>query len=237
MKCLIVDDEVLARKLLTEYINKIPGLELVAQYDSPLQIQPHFLKREVDILLLDINMPGITGIDFLKSLREKPLTILTTAHSDYALQGYELDVIDYLLKPISFERFYQSIDKAIDYHKRKNNVFSQESVSYENGYFYVKADYKIIRVDFNDILFIEGLREYVQIYTEKQKIITHITMQKLSEFLSNQFFFRIHKSHIVNIKKIKEIEGNLLTIGTHKLAISKSQRKEFFNTIDHLLIN
>lgn len=237
MNCIIIDDEVLARRLLIDYISKVEDLEAVAQFESPLQAQQILTTKKIDLLFLDINMPGITGIDFLKTLKEKPLTILTTAYSEYAIQGYELDVIDYLLKPISFERFYQSVNKATEYLKHGSILSRQQSDSIGNGYFYVKSDYKIIRIDFKDILFVEGLREYVQIYTNKNKIITHITMQKLSEILPYEDFFRIHKSHIVNMKQVKEIEGNLLKIEDYKLVISKGQRKELFDRIEHLLIN
>ncbi len=237
MNCIIIDDEVLARKLLTDYISKVDSLQVVAQLENPLQAQTILATQKIDLLFIDINMPGITGIDFLKTLKEKPLTILTTAYSEYAIQGYELDVIDYLLKPISFERFYQAVNKATDYLRHCNILSRQQSDFAGNGYFYVKSDYKIMRIDFKDILFIEGLREYVQVYTETQKIITHITMQKLTEILPYEDFFRIHKSHIVNMKKVKEIEGNILKIGDHKLVISKGQRKDLFDKIERLLIN
>lgn len=218
-------------------INKLPGLEIAFQCENPLRAQALLIAQKIDLLFLDINMPEMTGLDFLKSLNRKPLTILISAHPDYALQSYELDVIDYLLKPVSFERFNQAVNKAIEYHRYYSESSVQKNDPYKDGYFYVKADYRIIRVEFADIQFIKGMREYVQIYTEKQNIITHLTMQKLCEILPSVDFYRIHKSYIVNIRKIQMIEGNLLKVGKYELQISKNQRKDFFSRIDHLLIS
>ena len=243
IKCIVIDDETLARRLLKDHIGKIPELELVAQCENPLQARSEISKHKIDLMFLDIQMPEITGIDFLKTLKEKPLTILTTAYPDYALQGYELDVIDYLLKPISFERFYQAVNKALDYLQHRSAqttiVSSSEDVSdvYDKGYFYAKADYKIVRINFNEILFVEGLKEYVRIHTENKKIITYISLQKMTELLPDNYFFRIHKSYIVNLQKIDTIQGNLLTIKGQQISVSKSLRGEFIERINKRLIN
>lgn len=236
MKCVIIDDEVPARRLLTEYINKIPGFEVVAQFENPLQAQSFLLEKKTGLLFLDINMPEMTGIEFLRSMPKKPLTILVSAYPDYAVQSYELDVIDYLLKPVSFDRFCQSVNKALEYYKYINSTV-QIPNSYENGYFFIKADYKILRIVFSDILYIEGMREYVQIVTVKQKVVAYTTMLKLLDTLPRNEFFRIHKSFIINIKKIQAIEGNLIKICGHEIQLSKGYRKDFFSRIDTLLIN
>ncbi|HEX2968831.1 MAG TPA: LytTR family DNA-binding domain-containing protein [Bacteroidales bacterium] len=242
IKCIIIDDEALARRLLKDHISKIPELELVALCESPLQARMELAKQNIDMMFLDIQMPEITGIDFLKTLKNKPLTIFITAYPEYALQSYELDVIDYLLKPVSFERFYQAVGKALDYlsfrsQKDNGTIVNNDELLYEKGCFYVKADYKIVRINYRDIQYIEGLREYVQIHTENKKIITYISMQKMSELLLPKYFFRIHKSYIINLQKIDTIQGNLITICGKQVSISKNQREDFFNRINKLLIN
>ena len=241
IKCIVVDDEALARRLLSDHISKIPELELVAQFENPLQAKSALVTHNIDIMFLDIQMPELTGIEFIKSLKEKPLTILITAYPDYALQGYELDIIDYLLKPVSFERFYQAVNKAIDYlHHKSSSLkesYDNEENTYEKGFFYVKADYKIVRINFNDILFIEGLKEYVRIHTGNKNIITYISMQRMMELLPKKYFFRVHKSYIVNLQRIESVQGNLISIGGQKVSLSKNQRNEFIARINKLLIN
>lgn len=242
IKCIVVDDEALARRLLKDHISKIPELELVAQCESPLQARAEIARHSIDLMFLDIQMPEITGIDFLKTLKTKPLTIFITAFPDYALQSYELDVIDYLLKPVSFERFYQAVNKALEYlsfssQKDAGTTETSRDSMYEKGYFYVKADYKIVRINYRDILFIEGLREYVQIHTENKKIVTYISMQKMAELLPPKHFFRVHKSYIVNLQKIDSIQGNLITICGKQVSVSKNQRDEFLKRINEQLIN
>jgi DNA-binding LytR/AlgR family response regulator len=242
IKCIIIDDEALARRLLKDHISKIPELELLAQCENPLQARAEIANQNIDLMFLDIQMPEITGIDFLKTLKIKPLTIFITAYPDYAIQSYELDVIDYLLKPVSFERFYQAVNKAMDYISYKTRDITwisanNETDLYEKGHFYAKADYKILRINFRDILFIEGLKEYVQIHTENKKIVTHISLQKMCEILPSKYFFRVHKSYIVNLQKIDTIQGNMLTISGKQVTVSKSQKDEFLNRINKLLIN
>lgn len=242
IKCIVVDDEALARRLLTDHISKTPELELVAQCENPLEARSKIARHNIDLMFLDIQMPEITGIDFLKTLKNKPLTIFITAYPNYALQGYELDVIDYLLKPVSFERFYQAVNKAMDYltfklQKNTGSIENNDDVLYEKGCFYVKADYKIVRINYKDILFIEGLKEYVQIHTESKKVITYISMQKMSELLLSKYFFRVHKSYIVNLQKIDTIQGNLITIKGKQVSVSKNQKDEFIKRINEKLIN
>jgi DNA-binding LytR/AlgR family response regulator len=240
IRCIVVDDEALARRLLRDYIGRIPELDLVSQCENPLQARSEIEKHNVDLMFLDIQMPGLTGIDFLKTLKNKPLTIFVTAYPDYALQSYELDVIDYLLKPISFERFYLAVSKAMDYlsfRQQKEIVPDNNESVYEKGCFYVRADYKIVRINYRDILFIEGLSEYVQIHTENKKIVTYISMQRINELLPSEYFFRVHKSYIVNLQKIDSIQGNMLNIQGKQITVSKTQKNEFLNKINKLLIN
>lgn len=241
MKCIIIDDEALARRLLKDHISKIPELELVAVCESPLQARTVIANENIDLIFLDIQMPELTGVDFLKTLKTRPLTIFITAYPDYALQSYELDVIDYLLKPVSFERFYQAVSKAIDYFSyRKTDLPPLQSVAndvYDKGYFYAKADYKIVRINFREILFVEGLKEYVQIHTENKKVVTYFSMHKMEELLPDDSFLRVHKSYIINLQKIDAIQGNRISIAGRQVPVSKTQREEFLLKINKLLIN
>ena len=239
VKCAIVDDEALARKLLTNYVGKIPELTLVATCQNAIEAQSLLQQQEIDLLFLDIQMPDLTGIELLKAVKKPPLTILTTAYSDYALEGYSLDVIDYLLKPISFGRFFQAVSKALAF-LHHPVVGSSEGES-EAGppmlsatdYFFVKSDYKIVKVNFSEVLFIEGMREYVRIHTEAQKIMTLLSMQKLEEMLPSSIFTRIHRSHIVNVSKISEVQGNTVYISDVQLPVSKSYKEAFLQQINH----
>lgn len=242
IKCILVDDESLARKLIATYIHKITDLELVSACENALQAKNVLLQEDIDLMFLDIQMPDLTGIELLKSLKKKPLTILTTAYSEYALEGYQLEVIDYLLKPISLERFLQGVDKARDYLKLRkihldinteNDFFFPEKNTplAHKDYFFVKADYKILKVEYEEIVYIEGLREYVRIHTQNQKIITLLSLNKLEEVLPKDKFFRIHRSHIINLDKIKEIQGNMVVVDHQALTISKSQKDAFYELI------
>ena len=233
MNCLIVDDEALARKLLTDYVQKIEGLKLIGVATNALEAKNILSNQKVDLLFLDIQMPNLTGIELLKILKDPPITILTTAYSEYALEGYQLNVIDYLLKPIAFERFYRAVAKSIDYFKlSQQSIESSVATSEKGDYFFVKSDSKIVKVDFPDILHIEGMREYVRIHTLNEKIITLISLQKLLDTLPQSNFTRIHKSFIINIDHIKSVQGNAVSIGNDVLPVSKTYRDSFLKKIN-----
>lgn len=239
MKCLIIDDETPAQLLLENYVSKVPYLQLIGSCSSTIEAKNIMQKEAIDLLFLDIQMPDLTGIDLLKILKNKPLTIMTTAYSEYALQGYELDVIDYLLKPISFERFFKAVSKALEMSHAPIATPQEQSQSIENEHFtlyqqyiFVKSGYDILKVEFEKILFIEGMREYTCIYTENQKIMTLITLQKFQEILPLEMFARVHRSHIVNISKITQIQGNTIKISTKEVIMSKSYRDDFLKMID-----
>ena len=190
IKCIVVDDEALARKLLEAYIAKIPEFELVKKCENAIEAKKVLQNHEIDIMFLDIQMPDLTGIDFLKSLNHKPITVFTTAYPQYALEGYQLDVLDYLVKPIPFERFFQTVSKAIEYIHLKKNVKETKTDGFDEvlslkgkDYFFVKADYKILKIHFNEIKYIEGLREYVRIHTNDKKVITLLSMVRLMDIL------------------------------------------------------
>ncbi len=234
MKCLIVDDEHIARKILSDYVSKVPELELVASCSSALQALNHIKKDSIDILFLDIQMPDLTGLDFLKILPNRPATILTTAYSEYAVQSYELDVIDYLLKPIDFDRFYKAVTKAISLKDSKVDYPSTTSPSQLTDKLFIKADSKIISVAFQDIIVINGQGPYVQLITvHDRKIMTLQSMSKLEELLPANFY-RIHRSHIVNINHIDSIDGNMVRLKNHTAVVSKNKRDEFLKLIDQL---
>ncbi|MFL9837004.1 LytTR family DNA-binding domain-containing protein [Flavobacterium sp. ST-75] len=234
LKCLIVDDEPIARKILEDYIGKVPELELVASCNSALQALNHIKQYNIDILFLDIQMPDLTGLDFLKILPNRPATILTTAYSEYAVQSYELDVMDYLLKPIDFERFYKAITKVISLKDSKINDSSKTLPSQTTDKLFIKADSKIISIAFQDIIVVNGQGPYVKIISvQGKKIMSLQSMSKLEELLPSNFY-RIHRSHIVNINHIDSIEGNIIKLKNHTAIISKNKREEFLKLIDQL---
>lgn len=234
--CLIVDDEQLARELLEAHIAKIPCMEIVAVFADAINAKLYLQQHTPDIMLLDINMPGLSGIELLRILKSKPATIITTAHSDHSLESYELDVVDYILKPIEFERFFKAATKAmewIDYGRDSANKLPPvSSMEHSKPYFFVKANYKIVKVVFDEILFVEALEKYVRIHTIAERIITLISISHLEKLLPNNNFIRIHRSYIVNLDKINSIEGNIIRIGKQELPVSKGQKEELLRKIN-----
>jgi DNA-binding LytR/AlgR family response regulator len=235
-KCIIVDDEPLATQLLENYVSKISELELVGMFSSALDAQRFLNDNKIDVMFLDINMPVLSGIEFLKILNNKPYTILTTAYSEFAVDAFSMEVEDYLLKPIAFDRFYKSVQKLLRKLQPSTVKISSNSIQEkeeEDDYFFVKADLKIIKIAFTDVLYIEGLREYVGINTAKERIVTLIAMIKLLEVLPEDQFVRIHRSYIVNLKHVKSVYGNTVVLNNGKeLPISKGQKEEFLLRIN-----
>jgi two-component system, LytTR family, response regulator len=240
--CIIVEDEPLARSLLENYIQKIPYLHLVQSFSDPLKALEFLRENSVDILFSDIQMPEITGITLLKILQKKPLIILTTAYSEYAIEGYELDVLDYLLKPITFERFLKSVEKA-SLRLTSNqvvpkdkpvaaimpNVISPDSVQ---PFIFVKDGTKLVKIKLSEIMYIEGLKDYVAIYTPTQKIVSLQTIKSLEATLPEKQFIRIHNSYIVALEWIESIQREKVQIGKAFLPISDTYRKAFKDFID-----
>ncbi len=231
-KCLIIDDEAQARKLIAAYISKIPELELVNSCKNALEGQAIMSENEIDILFLDVNMPELSGIDFLKISKKIPPTIFITAYSEYALNGYELDVVDYLLKPVEFPRFYKAVLKAFERIGKHKQIVSENKEINKNKYIFVKADKEIIKLNILEIQYIEGMREYVRIYTEKRKILTLQSLSRFIEILPENLFFRVHKSFIVNIQTIDNIMGNTIYIKNNEIPISRGNKKEFIEKIN-----
>jgi len=241
INCIAIDDEPLALDKIREYIRRIGYLNLLNCFDNAIDAL-HFMKEtKVDLVFLDIQMEELTGIQMLEALHEKPKVVLTTAYDEYALKGYELDVCDYLLKPISFQRFLQSCEKVYDqmYPLKKPDLTVPEPGSTEaaRGYFFVKNGNITQKINFEDILFVEGMKDYLRIWTSKEKIMTLLSFRKIQEALPPGGFIRIHKSYLVSIDKIESIERNHVSIAGEKLSIGESYRREFFEEIEKTKIN
>ena len=233
--CLIVEDEPLARNLLTDYVKKVPSLELVDVCSSPLAAIEVLKQKKVDLLFLDIQMPEITGITLLKILQKKPLVILTTAYSEYALESYDFDVVDYLLKPITLERFLRAVDKVSQrLETPKTSPLQKEKLSSgeSQDFIFVKDGTKLVKIRYADILYVEGLKDYVTIHTRQQKVVSLQRLKVLEELLPSNKFIRIHNSFIVALDAIDAIHKGDVQIGTAMLPISDSYKKDFKELID-----
>lgn len=218
LKCIITDDEPIARKGLQSYVERIDFLELVGVCEDAIQLNNQLKSQQVDLLFLDIEMPYMTGIELLNSLSNPPKVIITSAYAEYAIKGYDLEVSDYLLKPISFDRFLKAVNKVYD-----QLISSQTPVVQD--YLFVKTSLKLEKIRFNDMRFIEGVENYVAIYTSDGKIITHTTLRTILQKLPPERFVQVHKSYLVNIDKIDSIEGNLLGIGKNKIPLSRTYKE------------
>ncbi|MCG8332718.1 MAG: LytTR family DNA-binding domain-containing protein [Chitinophagales bacterium] len=230
-KVLIVDDEEPARDLLKSYADKIDELEIQAVLSNALDAKRVIDNGGIDILLSDIQMDDLTGIDLVRTLKNPPVTIFTTAYSEYALEGFELDIVDYLVKPISFQRFCKAIDKAIELIRFRKSAQSLKpnttSKIPDADYFFVKTNRKMVKVEYAEILFVESYGEYVKIYTKDDVILALQRTSFMEKILPSENFIRIHRSHIININHIKEIDGNIVVIDRHKLTISKRMKEAF----------
>lgn len=240
--CVIVEDEPLARSLLEKYIQKVPYLQLIQSFYDPLKALDFLRENTVDILFSDIQMPEITGITLLKILQKKPLIILTTAYSEYAIEGYELDVLDYLLKPITFERFLKSVEKASSRLNSSKEIANDKNKQEANAvnsiaeavqpYIFVKDGTKLVKIKLNEIMYIEGLKDYVAIYTPNQKVVSLQTIKSLESTLPEKQFIRIHNSFIVALEWIEAIQREKVQIGKAFLPISDTYRKAFKDFIE-----
>src|ERR1700761_7099716 len=236
IRCLIVDDEPLALHILEDYMSKIPFLQLVKATTNPIEALTLVQEKQVDLVFLDVQMPELTGIQVLKIANGKAKVILTTAYPQYALEGYELDVIDYLLKPIAFDRFFKSVQKAqtIIQPSAKAEVKTEAAPQSDflSDFIFVKTEHKIQKVYLNDILFIEGLKDYISIFTPAERIITLQNMKKMEDALPVKNFIRVHKSYIVSINKIDSIERSRISIADKIIPVGDTYRDEFFKIVD-----
>lgn len=230
MTCLAIDDEPLALDLLEDNIRKVPFLRLAKKCTNAVEANQYLLEHDVDLLFLDIQMPGITGIQFLQGMsKTPPLVILVTAYEKYAIEGYRLDVVDYLLKPVPFDRFLKAINKAYE-----KFLSHRTGTPAGNEYLFVNSEYNLVRVDFNDVAYIEGLKDYVKIYTisGQRPIITRMSMKSLEEKLPTDRFVRVHKSYIISLSKIDSIRKGRINILREQIPISDHFKDNLYRFID-----
>jgi len=232
LNCLIIDDEPLARKGIAGYVEEVEFLQLAGECGSAAEAASLLTKHPVDLLLLDIQMPRLSGIDFLRTLSHPPMAIFTTAYSEYALEGYSLDVIDYLVKPIPFDRFLKAVQKAHDFHTMR-----QKETTSAPEYFFVKSSGKFEKVSFNDILYVESMQNYVIIHLPGQKLIVYMTLASLEAQLPSNRFMKVHKSFVVSIGQVNAIENNEIIIKQSRIPISRSLKDDVLKKIlgDNLL--
>ena len=233
LKCMVIDDEPLAIQLLENHISKVPFLELVSTFKNPLEALISINTNAVDLIFLDIQMPQLNGVQFMKLLQNRAQVIITSAYQEYAIEGFEHNVVDYLLKPISFERFFKAVEKA---HNLKNPAQKLERTTElhpaTGGYIFIKVETKMVRVELDDILFIEGLKNYVSIQTKTKKIITLQVMKQLEEILPSHRFLRVHKSYIIALDKINSVERQEIHIGDRIIPIGITYQESFFRMLE-----
>lgn len=223
LNCIIIEDNLSAQRILKGYLDEIPNINLIGTYFSPIEALPVLEKEDVNVLFLDIHLPKISGIDFLKSLQNPPSVILTTAFTEYAVDGFELDVVDYLLKPFSFERFLKSISKIKRVFKNANPIIHQQHI-------FVRSKGVIQKIEIAKIGFIEAKGDFVLIHTSTQRFIANSTLNDILHRLGNNFV-RSHKSYVVNINAIDKIDGNRINIGTQKISIGRTYREELLSRL------
>jgi DNA-binding LytR/AlgR family response regulator len=227
INCVIIDDEPLARKGLKEYIADVDFLQLTGEFDNPVKTMDILAKEEVHLLFLDIQMPKITGLDFFKTLKHPPPVIFTTAFPQYALEGFELNALDYLVKPISFERFLKATMRAKEFYEvRQKNIAETLTNAAAADYFFIKADNKLVKIFYNDILFAEAMQNYTVIQTTDKKYITYLTFRSVEDYLPADKFIKTHKSFIISASKVDSIEANNIRIGQHHIPISRNMKDE-----------
>jgi DNA-binding LytR/AlgR family response regulator len=232
VRCAIIDDEPIARQILEDFISQDERLQLSGNYKNAKEALKGIMVQPVELVFLDINMPGLTGFQFLKTMTNPPAVIFTTAYREHAMEGFEANAIDYLLKPIAVERFLLSVNKAWKFLRTATEESSDKQTSKENNdFFFVKADGGLVKIFFEEILFIEALKEYVKIVTKEKSVITYHTISGLEEKLPVGKFYRIHRSYMVNIKAITSIEGFIVRIDKHELPISRNERDAFMELV------
>jgi DNA-binding LytR/AlgR family response regulator len=229
IKCLTVDDEPLALDVIENYVSKVSNLHLAGRCSSAEDALEILNKNDIDLIFLDIQMPGVSGIQFLKSLKNPPMIIFTTAYENYALEGYDLDIVDYLLKPIPFERFIKAVDKAKEmYSLQKIKI---NSPAQPMDFIFVRSEYQTIKINLNDILYIEGLKDYVKIFCGPKPILTHYNLKGIKEKLPADNFLRIHKSYIIPIKKIESVQKNIVRVGGNEIPLGETYKDQLYKIV------
>ena len=236
LRCIAIDDEPLALEIITAYIEKVPFLKLIRTFDNAIDSIDFIKKNKIDLMFLDIQMESLTGIQLIHALKERPEVIFTTAYSTYAVEGFELDAADYLLKPISFERFVKSVDKVynkfIQPKQKPDEAKPSTRTAPSGNYIFVKTENRLQKVAFNEILFIEGQGDYLKIVTSASKIMTLQNFKKFEETLPKENFIRVHKSYLVAINKIESISRDRIKIGSTLIPVSDSYKTAFYDTIN-----
>jgi len=229
---MVIDDEHLAIQLLENHISKVSFLQLTSTFQNPLDAIVSLTANPVDLIFLDIQMPQLNGVQFMKLLQNRAQVIITSAYQEYAIEGFENNVVDYLLKPISFERFFKAVEKAHNLKNPSQKLEKAPELGAKGGYIFIKVETKMVRVELDDILFIEGLKNYVSIYTKNQRIITLQVMKQLEEILVPNRFVRVHKSYIVALDKINSIERQEITINDRIIPIGITYQEHFFKLLE-----
>ena len=231
MRCIIVDDEPLAREILETFTQKVTALEVVASCKNAFDALEVLQKEKIDLVFLDIQMPDLTGIQLYESLNYKPLVIFTTAYSHYAVTGFDLDAVDYLVKPFSFERFLKAVNKARDWTQKNTGV--QDS-GVQRDFMFVKDGTKLVKVEYNDILYLEGMKDYVKIVMKDNYMLTLISMQQMAEKLPAHNFIRVHRSYIVSVSKIEKVEKNRIVINGKWIPVGNSYKEALFQLLGRM---
>ena len=229
LKCIIIEDEVLAQDVIKSHLERVGTLELAGVYRNAPEAAAALKAGDIDIMFLDIRLPGMSGLQFLRGLKDPPLVVLTTAYSEYALESYEFNVIDYLLKPISFERFSKAVNKILD--GRLFTAAAKEAYLYSDDHIFVRSNSKFFRVNFSEIIYIQGMRDYLKIYTPDYALVTHQTMNELEKTLPGRHFIRVHKSYIISLKHIRSIYGNTIELGKATIPIGVNYKESVMNMI------
>jgi len=230
MNCIIIDDEPLAREAIEMLIDQTDDLDLIGSFNSPETATNFIENNAVELILLDIQMPGINGIEFARTIPKETFVIFTTAYSEFATDSYEVDAIDYLIKPVKLERFQKAVEKAHTYSKLFKADYANNKIEQvADDFFFVKADRRIFKVYFNNILFIQGLKDYVVMHTDSQKVITAMNIKTIHDQLPKDMFVRVSKSYVINVKHIGSMDNNTVYIGTNEIPIGNVYRDFFFN--------
>lgn len=230
IRCLIVDDEPPARELLSSYIARLDDLELIDQCGNALEAFSSLQKHNIDLMFLDIQMPRMTGLELIKSLHQRPKIVLTTAYKEFASEGFDLDVLDYLVKPITFERFMRSVAKYNRYAPKNPEDEFKES-SFDHAYMFIKVNKEQVKLLFKDILFIESLKDYIRINTRNSSYITYNRLSYMDEVLPENRFVRIHKSYIISISELRSYRSGFVTIGNAELPVGRIYKQGFLDTL------
>ncbi|MEX0988556.1 MAG: response regulator transcription factor [Bacteroidales bacterium] len=230
-KCIIIDDEPLARELIRGHVQKLENFEIVRECANAMEAMETLRGNNIDLMFLDIKMPQISGIEFLKTIKNPPKVIITTAFSQYAIEGFELDVVDYLMKPVTFERFFKAVNKFFATQTRQEVTMESEHGINEHEFIYVKENKKIIKIYLKDIHFIEGLNEYIRIHTDTRRVVVKSSLLSIEKNLPSELFIRVHKSYIVSIPRIRAFNATTIELENAKVRIGRNYKNQVFSSL------